>query len=79
MRILYFAQARLATTLPEESLKTSTTLSAEKLWEELVRRHPQLATLQTSCRLARNGRFLSEGETLEPGDEVAVLPPVSGG
>ena len=79
MRILYFAQARLATTLPEETLKTSTTLSAEKLWAELVRRHPKLATLQSSCRLARNGRFLSEGETLEPGDEIAVLPPVSGG
>ena len=79
MRVLYFAQARLATTLPEESLKTSTTLSAEKLWEELIRRHPKLATLQSSCRLARNGRFLLPNESLEPGDEVAVLPPVSGG
>ena len=79
MRVLYFAQARLATALGEESLKTSSALSAEKLWEELVRRHPKLADLQSSCRLARNGHFLKPGELLEPGDEVAVLPPVSGG
>ena len=79
MRILYFAQARLATTVAEESLKTSSVLSAEKLWAELIQRHPKLAPLQSSCRLARNGRFLSQEESLEPGDEVAVLPPVSGG
>ena len=79
MRILYFSQARLTTTLPEEKLKTSTPLSSENLWKELIKRHPKLATLQSSCRLARNGHFLSQGETLEPGDEVAVLPPVSGG
>ena len=79
MRILYFAQARLATALPEENLNTSSPLTADKLWQELISRHPKLAVLQPSCRLARNGRFLSERETLEPGDEVAVLPPVSGG
>lgn len=79
MRVLYFAQARLATALSEEHLKTSAGLSEKELWKELVRRHPKLATLQPSCRLARNGRFLSPSESLEPEDEVAVLPPVSGG
>ena len=79
MRVLYFAQARLATTLSEENLETSSPLFAQNLWQELVRRHPKLADLQSSCRLARNGHFLKPGELLEPGDEVAVLPPVSGG
>jgi molybdopterin converting factor subunit 1 len=79
VRILYFAQARLATTLAEENLKISSAFSSEDLWKELIKRHPKLAALQSSCRLARNGHFLSQGETLEPGDEVAVLPPVSGG
>ncbi len=79
MRVLYFAQARLATALPEENLKISSALSGGQLWDDLVRRHPKLAPLQSSCRLARNGRFVSIGELLEPGDEVAVIPPVSGG
>jgi len=79
VRILYFAQARLATTLIEEDLKTSSPLSAEKLWQELVGRHSKLAALRSSCRLAKNGRFLAQGESLGPEDEVAVLPPVSGG
>ena len=79
MRILFFAQARLATGHPEEHWETTTPLSPEDFWAKLIRRHPGLAQLRSSCRLARNGRFLNPGETLQPGDEMAVLPPVSGG
>jgi molybdopterin converting factor small subunit len=29
--------------------------------------------------LARNGRYAGSGEVFERGDEVALIPPVSGG
>jgi len=45
VRVLYFAQARLATTLSEENLETSSPLFAQNLWQELVRRHPKLAAV----------------------------------
>jgi len=40
MRILYFAQARLAAGISEESFHTTESLSAEKLWHLLIHRHP---------------------------------------
>ena len=79
MRVLYFAQARLATGQPEEHWETTSSLSPEDFWAKLLRQHPGLAQLRSSCRLARNGRFLNPGETIQPDDEMAVLPPVSGG
>jgi molybdopterin converting factor small subunit len=79
VRILYFAQARLAVGLSEESLSTTEPLTPEKLWHLLLLRHPALTPWQSVCRLAKNCHFLQIGETFLPEDEVAILPPVSGG
>ncbi len=79
MRILYFAQARLAVGLAEETFHTTESLTAEKLWHLLIHRHPALLPLQSACRLSKNSHFLQLGETFHPDDEVALLPPVSGG
>jgi molybdopterin converting factor small subunit len=38
-----------------------------------------LEPLKNSCRLARNASHAAENEIFQTGDEVAVLPPVSGG
>lgn len=40
-----------------------------------------VALLEPNVRIARNGHLLAEtgGVVLEPGDELAFLPPVSGG
>jgi hypothetical protein len=79
MRILYFAQARLTTGRSEDSISSSEPMTAECLWKLLTQIHPSLHPLQSSCRIAKNGSFLLPGQKLEPRDEVAVLPPVSGG
>lgn len=79
MRILFFAQARLAAGIHEEVLTETSPSSPEEFWKRLLVRHPGLANFRAVCRLARNGKFLATGEKLHPDDEVAVLPPVSGG
>ena len=79
MRVLFFAQARLAAGIHEEVLPEASLCSSEEFWNRLLVRHPDLAKLRAVCRLARNGKFLAAGEKLHPEDEVAVLPPVSGG
>lgn len=79
MRVLYFAQARLAVGRSEEILEPPAPLSVEDLWQELILRHRDLAHLRPSCRLARNGKFVGPDERLWRDDEIAVLPPVSGG
>jgi len=48
-------------------------------WSALERRHPGLAPLAGSTRLARNGRLAAPADVLSDGDELALLPPVGGG
>ena len=79
MRILYFAKARLSTGRYEEEISSSEPMEAEIFWKVLIEKHPCLLSLQSSCRIAKNGSFLQPGQRLDPQDEVAVLPPVSGG
>jgi molybdopterin converting factor small subunit len=79
VRILYFAQARLTTGRSEEAFSSSEPMTAEAFWKLLTHKHPSLLPLQPSCRIAKNGSFLQPGQKLDPQDEVAVLPPVSGG
>ena len=40
---------------------------------------PEFAALVQSCRVWRNGEPALDGDGVGPDDEVAILPPVSGG
>ena len=48
-------------------------------WDALVGLHPGLAPGRTSVRFARNGAYADADTPLADGDEVAMIPPVSGG
>jgi len=48
-------------------------------WDGLVDLYPQLAPGRASVRFARNGAYADEATGLADGDEVAMIPPVSGG
>lgn len=79
MKVLYFSQAAGLTGCREEVLDISHPMTSGGFWEEVVRRHPGLAALRSVCRLACNEEYLSAEGTIQPDDEVAVIPPVSGG
>ncbi len=79
MTVLYFAHARRITGLSTEEIPVSTPLSTAAFWDQLIQRHPDLASLRASSRLARDNDFLTADATLSPNDEIAVIPPVSGG
>lgn len=51
----------------------------EAAWAALVDRHPVLAPGRASLRFARNGDYADPTTLLADGDEVAMIPPVSGG
>jgi molybdopterin converting factor subunit 1 len=53
--------------------------TVESAWQALVARYPVLAPGRPSVRFARNGEYVDAGEPLAEGDEVACIPPVSGG
>jgi MoaE-MoaD fusion protein len=51
----------------------------EDAWRALVEAHPVLAPGRPAVRFARNGAYARPDTTLLEGDEVAMIPPVSGG
>jgi molybdopterin synthase catalytic subunit len=48
-------------------------------WDAVAARYPVLAPGRPSVRFARNGDYAEPATPLEDGDEVAFIPPVSGG
>lgn len=79
MTVLFFATARAATGGSQEELPVSGALSEGELWEKLIARHPALAEIRASTRLACNGVYADAGSVFSDTDEVALIPPVSGG
>ncbi len=53
--------------------------SIDAAWLALVIRHPALAAGRSAVRFARNGAYADASEILGDGDELACIPPVSGG
>lgn len=58
-------------------VEESTTLA--EIWPLLTERHPGLSPMRDTLAFAVNGEYAKMDEHVGPGDEVAVLPPVSGG
>jgi len=79
MRILFFAQLKDATGCDTAELAVASPLGAEQLWAELLRQFPRLAAHRTSVRLARNQEYAARDAQFRNEDEVALIPPVSGG
>jgi molybdopterin converting factor subunit 1 len=49
------------------------------LWRELAREFPELASYERSISSAVNADYARMDQVVGDGDEVAFLPPVSGG
>lgn len=81
VRVLFFAGARDAAgcEAAEISWDGDAVLARDEFWARLEARFPRLAGLRTGIRLARNLEYLEASAPLFSGDEVAVIPPVSGG
>jgi molybdopterin converting factor subunit 1 len=79
MKILYFAHVAKTLGRREDALDVSAPVTADVLWVHLLKLRPELAPYRATIRLARNNTFASPDEHFANGDEVALLPPVSGG
>ena len=79
VRVCFFASVRerLRRSEAECNLRDGATL--DDLWQELRRAHPALDEVGSSLRFAVNQEYVDKEHPLAEGDEVAVIPPVSGG
>jgi molybdopterin synthase catalytic subunit len=79
MKILYFAHVAKALGRREDELDVPAPVTADALWERLLALRPALAPYRASIHLARNGEYAGPAGQFANGDEVALIPPVSGG
>jgi sulfur-carrier protein len=54
-------------------------VAVERVWEDLVAEWPSLAAHRAGISCAVNAEYAKFTDTVRAGDEVAFLPPVSGG
>jgi molybdopterin synthase catalytic subunit len=79
VRVRLFAMQREIAGAREVELDLPAEASIEDAWSALVARFPRLAPGRVAVRFARNGAYTDAATALADGDEVAMIPPVSGG
>jgi molybdopterin synthase catalytic subunit len=79
VRVRLFAMQREIAGTRELELELRDGATLEDAWAALVARFPNLAPGRSSVRFARNGAYVAAETALGDGDEVAMIPPVSGG
>lgn len=79
MKILFFAHVQDSAACGSTELFTAEPLNSEQLWSELLKKFPALAAHKKTVRLARNWEYADEQTIFSNADEVALIPPVSGG
>jgi molybdopterin converting factor subunit 1 len=79
IRVRLFAIQRELAGMREVRLELPDGVTVEDAWAAVVDRYPVLAPGRPSVRFARNGDYADPSTPLADGDEVAFIPPVSGG
>lgn len=79
VRVLFFGQLKDVTGLSREDFEASEPAYVQSVWDCYAARFPRLAEFRAHVRGARNHEFVSFGSSVSSGDEIAFLPPVSGG
>ncbi|KAG7387167.1 hypothetical protein PHYBOEH_008361 [Phytophthora boehmeriae] len=81
IKVLYFASAREEIGLREEELRldNDNDVTLATLRCLLCKKYPHATATIDSITLARNLEYSTDDVALEDGDEVALIPPISGG
>lgn len=79
MRVLFFAHLKDVTGCAEAGLHLGPSVDTAGLWRGLLAAHPDLGKFRSSVRLARNSEYVGPDAQFADADEVALIPPVSGG
>jgi molybdopterin synthase catalytic subunit len=77
--VRYFAAHRDISGVASELLDVPDNSTLAAVWQLLEQRYPALVPYRNRVLLAQNERFVPATTTLNAGDVVAFIPPVSGG
>lgn len=79
VKLLAFAAAQDLVGEAQADFALDREVSVPAFWELLVAAYPALLPHRGGLRLAINGTYAFEQDLIRCGDEVALIPPVSGG
>ena len=74
-----FAAYQEAYKVPEVQLSISPGTTVSQLLENIISQHPELKKWRNVTKFGINLNFVPPETILEDGDEVVLIPPVSGG
>lgn len=77
--ILYFATVKDATGIRMESINLSNDTSIGEMLSKISIIYPKLKHILNNIQISVNYRIVDLNTVLKEGDEVALLPPISGG
>ena len=79
MRILYFGPCRLHAACDTEEIPLKPGATVKDLLDACCARHPAIAAVRASLQVAVDREFAPASTVLKGPEEVAVMPPLSGG
>jgi molybdopterin converting factor subunit 1 len=79
VRVLFFASLRERVKRSEASWRVSDGATIDVLWKSLIAELPTIEAMSGAVRFAVNREYVDRDHVLADGDEVAIIPPVSGG
>lgn len=79
VNVRLFARLRDIAGAPELARDIAPGATIASLWRQLAEEYPELAKYERSISCAVNADYTRMHHVLSDGDEVAFLPPVSGG
>lgn len=79
MKVLFFGQLRDVAGVSEDRPELPDGVRLEDIFRHYAARFPRMTELRPSVVFARNQQFSEPSAVAEEGDEIAFLPPVSGG
>lgn len=79
VRVRYFAAHRDAAGVAREEVTIPPGATVGQLLDELVRSHPAMESLLRDTVVSVNRGVGTVDMVLEPGDDVALFPPITGG
>jgi len=79
IKVLFFGRLKEIVGHAEDSIELPDGAPIEAVFSHFGANHPELARFRASLVASRNQEFAAWSTPLHSGDEVAFLPPVSGG
>lgn len=79
VKVLFFGRVRELAGMAEEALEIPEGATLADVFERYAARFPQMSGFRASLVASRNQEFASWDTRLSAEDDIAFLPPVSGG